>query len=81
MSTCTITGDFAGIPIPACGRDATMASSGRCERGHERTRMICADHAHVFALMPATVMCAQCAEAGDDNVPMAVELRPAGVDQ
>ncbi len=65
-ATCTIVTEFLGIMLDPCGQDATHTSTGRCERGHTRTRSICTTHAKGFAAMPSAVVCAQCAEEGHD---------------
>lgn len=66
MSACTIVGEFLGIKLDPCGKDATHTSTGSCERGHTRTRRICTDHAKAFAVMPTAVVCAQCVEEGHE---------------
>lgn len=67
MSTCTIVTEFLGIKLDPCGLDATHISTGHCQRGHSRTRNICANHARSFAALPAAVACAQCAEECHDT--------------
>lgn len=74
--TCTIVTEFLGIMLDPCGQDATHTSTGRCERGHTRTRSICTTHAEGFIAMPSAVVCAQCAEEGHD-VQVVVEIAEA----
>lgn len=81
MSTCTIRTEFLGVELPACGEPATVEVYGHCERGHERTRVVCRQHAGAFALMPSGVVCEQCTEAGHDGVPMTLGIGRTGGDR
>lgn len=74
---CTVVAEFAGVPLPPCGRPAERVLSGRCAFGHTRTRPVCASHADFFALHPSDVVCGQCSVGGREDMVMDIKWEDA----